>query len=192
MHWPVWVIVPLVLAVGALFGACDGRADPAASGCSRSSSRWPACSSRAALCYLISIDSISITDRLSRDLAISRADVGGASLSVGALIAIVAAGRGDVRRALHAVRPQRLCDRRQRAVGAADGPAGARARKIGVYTLSGFCSALGGVVFTFYMLSGYGLHAAGHGARRDRRGGDRRHAAHRRRRAMSSARCSAC
>jgi simple sugar transport system permease protein len=30
-----------------------------------------------------------------------------------------------------------------------------------VYTLSGFCSALAGVVFTFYMLSGYGLHAMG-------------------------------
>jgi simple sugar transport system permease protein len=30
-----------------------------------------------------------------------------------------------------------------------------------VYTLSGFCSALGGVVFTFYTLSGYGLHAVG-------------------------------
>ncbi len=30
-----------------------------------------------------------------------------------------------------------------------------------VYTLSGFCSALAGVVFTFYMLSGYGLHAVG-------------------------------
>ena len=32
---------------------------------------------------------------------------------------------------------------------------------VGVYTLSGFCSALAGVVFTFYMLSGYGLHAVG-------------------------------
>jgi len=30
-----------------------------------------------------------------------------------------------------------------------------------VYSLSGFCAALGGVVFTFYMLSGYGLHAVG-------------------------------
>ena len=30
-----------------------------------------------------------------------------------------------------------------------------------VYTFSGFCSALAGVVFTFYMLSGYGLHATG-------------------------------
>ena len=36
-----------------------------------------------------------------------------------------------------------------------------RSTLIGVYTLSGFCSALAGVVFTFYMLSGYGLHAVG-------------------------------
>ena len=32
---------------------------------------------------------------------------------------------------------------------------------VGVYALSGLCSALGGVLFTFYMLSGYGLHALG-------------------------------
>ncbi len=36
-----------------------------------------------------------------------------------------------------------------------------RSTLVGVYTLSGFCSALAGVVFTFYMLSGYGLHAVG-------------------------------
>jgi ribose/xylose/arabinose/galactoside ABC-type transport system permease subunit len=33
--------------------------------------------------------------------------------------------------------------------------------KVLVYGLSGFCSALSGVVFSFYMLSGYGLHAMG-------------------------------
>jgi simple sugar transport system permease protein len=33
--------------------------------------------------------------------------------------------------------------------------------KIAVYTISGFCSALGGVLLSFYMLSGYGLHAVG-------------------------------
>jgi simple sugar transport system permease protein len=33
--------------------------------------------------------------------------------------------------------------------------------KIGVYALSGFCSSLGGVVFTLYVLSGYGLQAQG-------------------------------
>jgi simple sugar transport system permease protein len=30
-----------------------------------------------------------------------------------------------------------------------------------VYALSGLCAALGGMVYTFYMLSGYGLHAVG-------------------------------
>lgn len=33
--------------------------------------------------------------------------------------------------------------------------------KILVYVLSGFCAALGGLVFTFYMLSGYALHLQG-------------------------------
>ena len=36
-----------------------------------------------------------------------------------------------------------------------------RSTLVGVYALSGFCSALAGVIFTFYMLSGYGLHAVG-------------------------------
>ncbi|WP_328794412.1 galactofuranose ABC transporter, permease protein YjfF [Herbidospora solisilvae] len=33
--------------------------------------------------------------------------------------------------------------------------------KIAVYTISGLCSALGGLLLSFYMLSGYGLHAVG-------------------------------
>jgi len=33
--------------------------------------------------------------------------------------------------------------------------------KIGIYALSGFCSALGGIVFTLYTLSGYGLNGSG-------------------------------
>ncbi len=33
--------------------------------------------------------------------------------------------------------------------------------KVGVYAISGLCSALGGVVFTLYVLSGYGLQAQG-------------------------------
>jgi simple sugar transport system permease protein len=36
-----------------------------------------------------------------------------------------------------------------------------RRTKILVYTLSGFCSALAGVVFSIYMLSGYGLYTVG-------------------------------
>jgi simple sugar transport system permease protein len=33
--------------------------------------------------------------------------------------------------------------------------------KVLIYTINGFCSAMSGVVFTLYMLSGYGLHAQG-------------------------------
>ncbi|WP_437572815.1 galactofuranose ABC transporter, permease protein YjfF [Sorangium sp. So ce542] len=33
--------------------------------------------------------------------------------------------------------------------------------KVLIYTFSGFCSALAGVAFTFYMVSGYALHAGG-------------------------------
>ena len=33
--------------------------------------------------------------------------------------------------------------------------------KIGVYTISGFCSALGGILLSFYMLSGSGSLAVG-------------------------------
>ncbi|KAA0966987.1 hypothetical protein FQ087_04705 [Sporosarcina sp. ANT_H38] len=33
--------------------------------------------------------------------------------------------------------------------------------KIVIYTISGFCASLSGLVFTFYMLLGYGLHANG-------------------------------
>ena len=54
--------------------------------------------------------------------------------------------------------------------------------KIAVYTISGFCSALGGVLLSFYMLSGSGSLRGRHGTRRDRSGRHRRHAAHRRNR----------
>jgi simple sugar transport system permease protein len=33
--------------------------------------------------------------------------------------------------------------------------------KVGVYVISGLCSAVGGLLFSLYMLSGYGLHAVG-------------------------------
>lgn len=33
--------------------------------------------------------------------------------------------------------------------------------RVMVYGISGFCSALGGIIFTFYMLSGYALHGKG-------------------------------
>ena len=65
---------------------------------------------------------------LHRDLAGAHPVLGaGASITVGALIALARWSRRHLARARHRVRPHRLRDRRQRVVGAADGPAGARA-----------------------------------------------------------------
>ena len=113
------------------------------------------------LCYLISIDSISITHEGYSELAQWRLPLWeGASLSLGALIAIA------VLLVALFVAHCTPFGRSVYAVGGSEHSAvlmGLPVRRtlIGVYTLSGFCSALAGVVFTFYMLSGYGLHAVG-------------------------------
>ncbi len=113
------------------------------------------------LCCLISIDSISITNPFCAAVSQWRIPVWSeASISVGAVIAIVVL--------LVAVFVAH-CTPFGRAVYAVGGSETSamlmglqvRSTLIGVYTLAGFCSALAGVVFTFYMLSGYGLHAVG-------------------------------
>ncbi|MBF9266058.1 galactofuranose ABC transporter, permease protein YjfF, partial [Paracidovorax cattleyae] len=113
------------------------------------------------LCYLISIDSISITHEGYSELAQWRLQLTDtASISLGALIAIAMVLAGIF--IAH-------CTPFGRAVYAVGGSEHSavlmglpvRSTLVGVYTLSGFCSALAGVVFTFYMLSGYGLHAVG-------------------------------
>lgn len=113
------------------------------------------------LCYLISIDSISISSEAASDLALWRLELAdGASLSLGALIAI-ACLLGAV-----FVAHGTEFGRTVYAVGGNEQSAvlmGLPVRRavVGVYAISGLCSALAGVVFTLYMLSGYGLHAMG-------------------------------
>lgn len=158
--WSVWQAIPVVLLMGTAFGAFMGflierfRLQPfivtlAGMFLARG------------LCYLISIDSISISNESYTDLALWRLTLWeGASLSLGAviamavlLVAVFIAHCTSFGRAVYAV-------------GGSEHSAvlmGLPVRRtlVGVYTLSGFCSALAGVVFTFYMLSGYGLHAVG-------------------------------
>jgi len=159
-RWPPVVVIPLVLAGGAVFGTLQGwliqrfRLQPfivtlAGMFLARG------------LCYVISIDSISITEPTFTAIAQTRIPLfGGTALSVGSVIALAtfaiavfvahgtAFGRnvyaigGNAHSALLMGLPV------ARTV-------------VGVYALSGFCAALGGVLFTFYMLSGYGLHAQG-------------------------------
>jgi galactofuranose transport system permease protein len=114
------------------------------------------------LCYLISIDSISITDPTYTTIAQARVPLGGesASLTVGALLALGVVGAGLF--LAHAT----AFGRTVYAIGGSEASALLMGLPVArttvlVYTFSGFCSALAGVVFTFYMLSGYGLHAVG-------------------------------
>lgn len=158
--WSPLAAIPLVLVMGTVFGAAMGflierfRLQPfivtlAGMFLARG------------LCYLISIDSISITHEGYSDMAQWRLPMGESmSLSLGALIAIAV---------LLIAIFMAHCTPFGRAVYAIGGSEHSavlmglpvRRTLLGVYTLSGLCSALAGVVFTFYMLSGYGLHATG-------------------------------
>ncbi len=160
-HWSAAAAIPLVLAIGTAFGALMGwliqrfRLQPfivtlAGMFLARG------------LCYLISIDSISITDATYTAIAQARFPLwaGGPSLTAGALLALLMVAVGIW---LAQCTP---FGRAVYAIGGSESSAVLMGLPVArttvlVYTFSGFCSALAGVVFTFYMLSGYGLHAVG-------------------------------
>jgi len=159
-HWSVWQTIPLVLLVGTVFGAFMGwliqrfRLQPfivtlAGMFLARG------------LCYLISIDSIAITDPAYVVISEARYALWeGAQVSVGAMLAVAMLVIGIW--LAHATEFGRTVY----AIGGSEASAllmglPVKRTMVLVYTLSGFCSALAGVVFTFYMLSGYGLHAVG-------------------------------
>lgn len=159
-QWSPGVVIPLVLVMGTAFGGFMGflierfRLQPfivtlAGMFLARG------------LCYLISIDSISITNEFYSGVSQVRIPVwADASLSIGAVIALVIVAAGML------VAHYTQFGRTVYAIGGNEQSAvlmglPVRSTLVGVYALSGFCSALGGVVFTFYMLSGYGLHAVG-------------------------------
>lgn len=159
-QWSIWAVIPLVLLLGSMLGLLMGvliqvfRLQPfivtlggmfLARG----------------LCYLISIDAITITEAsystisqhhiaLWADNFISWNVV--IALTV-VVLAIYLAHYSPFGRNVYAIGGN------ERSAVLMGLPV-ART-KILVYTLSGFCSALAGVVFSFYMLSGYGLHAQG-------------------------------
>lgn len=154
------LVIPLVLLVGTAFGLLHGvlierfRLQPFIA-------TLAGMFLARGLCYLISVDSISITNEFYNEVAAWRMPVWGeASLSASAIIALVVVGAAVY------VAHHTSFGRTVYAIGGNEHSAmlmGLPVRRtlVGVYTLSGFCSALAGVVFTFYMLSGYGLHAVG-------------------------------
>jgi len=158
--WNPYATMAVVLALGAAFGAAQGfviqrfRLAPfivtlagmfMARGCS----------------YLISTESVPISDPTYVAIAQARIPVGfDASLTLGALLAIATvlaamrlAHATAFGRAVYALGGD---ENSARLMGLAVGRT-----RIAVYLLSGFTAALAGIVMTFYMLSGYSLHAVG-------------------------------
>lgn len=113
------------------------------------------------LCYVVSLFTIAVRDPFFRAAAHAQVNIIGDNfLSPGALIAIAVVLIGFF------VSRYTKFGRTVYAIGGSEqsallmGLPFART-KIATYALSGFCSALGGIVFTFYTLSGYGLNGSG-------------------------------
>ena len=129
------------------------------------------------LCYLISIDSISITDAGYTAIAQTRIPLGSdsASITVGALLALVMMAIGIW--LAHGTEFGRTVY----AIGGSEAsavlmglPAGRT--KIAVYSFSGFCSSLAGIVWSLALFPLWlWTVCAVHGTRRHCRGRDRRH-----------------
>jgi len=157
---PPLVVIPLVLAIGTVFGGAMGaiihyfQIQPfivtlAGMFLARG------------LCYVISINTITITDPFYTKMALTKIRFfDGSFISISVVIALVV-----VLLALYMAHYTRF-GRNTYAIGGNEQSAllmglPVARTKIAIYAFSGLCSALGGVVFTFYMLSGYGLHAVG-------------------------------
>ncbi|WP_308923380.1 galactofuranose ABC transporter, permease protein YjfF [Janthinobacterium sp. J1-1] len=158
-HWPPLLVIATVLALGCVFGASMGafihyfKLQPfivtlAGMFLARG------------LCYLISINSITIDDPLYVAMSQTQLQFLGGFVSPGVVIAVITllvavwlAHATPFGRAVYAIGGN---EQSALMMGL---PVGRT--KVLIYAFSGFCASLGGVLFSFYMLSGYGLHAQG-------------------------------
>jgi simple sugar transport system permease protein len=111
------------------------------------------------MCFFISLDAITISAPLYRTLSMTRVPlVGKTFLSLNVIIALVV-----VAVAMYIAHMTRF-GRTVYAIGGNEHSARLMGLPVGrtkvlVYTLNGFCSALAGIVFSIYLLSGHGLYA---------------------------------
>lgn len=158
-HWPAELVIVVCLLGGLLFGALQGAlihffklqafiVTLAGMFLARG------------LCFLISVDSITIDAPTFVWLSQTQLALPGGFLSPGAVIALVVLVIGLW--AAHST----AFGRTVYAIGGNETsalmmglPVGRT--KIAVYALSGGCASLAGLLFAFYMLSGYGQHAQG-------------------------------
>ncbi|MEV0149831.1 MULTISPECIES: galactofuranose ABC transporter, permease protein YjfF [unclassified Nonomuraea] len=158
--WPPYLVVPLVLLIGSALGLVMGYIVHAFD-------IQPFIVTLAGmflargLCYTIGTDSIPIEDPTFTAFAQTRIDLFAdlwisPSVVIAAVVVLVAAYVLHYTRLGRTVYATGGNEQSALLMGL---PVGRT--KIAVYTISGFCSALGGVLLSFYMLSGYGLHAVG-------------------------------
>nr|WP_330389639.1 galactofuranose ABC transporter, permease protein YjfF [Cellulosilyticum sp. I15G10I2] len=157
--WHAAIVIALSLCIGCLFGALMGvlitkfKIQPfivtlAGMFMARG------------LCYVVSIDTIIIDNPFYVTMSQSRIPIGDGFISYSVVIAIV------VLIAAFFILQFSKFGRTVYAIGGNEQSARLMglqvdSTKILVYTLNGGCSALAGIVFSFYMLSGYGLHTVG-------------------------------
>lgn len=158
--WPPLLVMPLMLVGGTLFGAAMGAVI-------HYFEIQPFIVTLAGmflargLAYVISTDSITITDPVYTGLAQRRFRLGGdVFLTVGMIVALVIVAVAFA--VLHYTRLGRTAY----AIGGNEQSAlmmglPVARTKVAVYAISGFCSALAGILFTLYILSGWSLHAVG-------------------------------
>ncbi|MEU7866671.1 galactofuranose ABC transporter, permease protein YjfF [Dactylosporangium sp. NPDC049140] len=111
-------------------------------------------------CYVISTDSIPITNEFWNEIASDKVRFGGFHVSWSVVIALlVVVVAAYVLAYTRFGRNVYALGGNQQSALLMGLPVGRT--RIGVYTISGLCSALGGVLLTFYTPSGYGLNALG-------------------------------
>jgi ribose/xylose/arabinose/galactoside ABC-type transport system permease subunit len=113
------------------------------------------------LCYLISVESIPITDETFSQIAFASIPLPGGYYTTWTVVIAL----GAVAVAAYVLACTRF-GRTVYAIGGSESSAllmGLRVArtKVAVYAISGFCAALGGWLFSLYTLSGYSLHAVG-------------------------------
>jgi ribose/xylose/arabinose/galactoside ABC-type transport system permease subunit len=158
-HWPPAAVIACVLLLGAAFGGAMGAII-------HLFKLQPFIVTLAGMflargvCYLISVESITIDQPSFVALSQTQVHLFGGFLSPGALIALVVLALAiwlahftAFGRAVYAVGGNEQS--------AAMMGLNVGRTKVAVYALSGVCAALGGLLFSVYMLSGYGLHGQG-------------------------------
>ncbi|WP_457445075.1 galactofuranose ABC transporter, permease protein YjfF [Roseateles sp. P5_E4] len=159
-HWPAELVIVIVLLGGAAFGALQGLVIHVFKLQAFIVTLAGMFLARG-LCFLISVDSITIDAPLFVSLSQTQIPLfAGAFLSPGAVIALVVLGVGLW------VAHYTAFGRTVYALGGSEASAlmmglNVGRAKVAVYALSGFCASLAGLLFAFYMLSGYGQHAQG-------------------------------